>query len=197
MSNLVSATSFSAKLLSIWVGPSMYWWMGLFLPRYRTHNFLLNLMKFLSAHFSSLLRSLWMTSWCSDMSPHVKSHEFCVICRLSEDILCPIIQMMMWNRTGPGIDSWSIPLVSSLQLDCATDQPSLDPTIQTVFSPPHCLLILPIYQQLVYKAFMGECQKPHWSPIRQYALFFLQHVPDQSLCRRIGQIGQAWLPRVK
>ena len=47
-------TSFSPKL-STWVTPSLYWCMGLFLPRCSTLTFsLLNFTRFLSAYFSSL-----------------------------------------------------------------------------------------------------------------------------------------------
>jgi len=45
------------------VDPSVYWCMGLLLLRCRTWYFpLWNLMRFLSAHFSSLSRSLWMAA---------------------------------------------------------------------------------------------------------------------------------------
>jgi len=43
--------------------------MDLLLPRYRTWRFpLFNCMRFLSAHFSSLLRSLWIAAWLSGVS---------------------------------------------------------------------------------------------------------------------------------
>ena len=55
--------SFSVKLLSSWSAPSRYWCLGLFLPMCRMLHFpLLNCMRFQSAHFSSLLRSLWMAA---------------------------------------------------------------------------------------------------------------------------------------
>lgn len=58
----VGLASFSARLLCGWSAPqppSLYWCMGLFLPRCRTSHFpLLNFMRFLYAHFSSLPRSL-------------------------------------------------------------------------------------------------------------------------------------------
>jgi len=76
MVNLVSTRTsrgFSANLLSSWAAPSIYWCMGLSLPRCRTLHFpLLNCMRFLSAHFSSLLRSLWLAAKLSGVSatPH-------------------------------------------------------------------------------------------------------------------------------
>ena len=53
----------SAKPLCSWAPPSRYWCWGLFLPRCRTlHLSLLNFVKFLSVHFSSLLRSFWLAA---------------------------------------------------------------------------------------------------------------------------------------
>lgn len=50
------------------VTPAMFWCLGLFLPRCRTlHLSLLNSVRFLAAHLSSLLTSLWMAAqpaWC-------------------------------------------------------------------------------------------------------------------------------------
>lgn len=64
MFNLVftrTPTSFSARLHCSCVAPNTCWCLGLFLPRYRTLHFLLNIMRCLSAHFSSLWRSIRMT----------------------------------------------------------------------------------------------------------------------------------------
>jgi len=61
--------SFSAKLFSSWVAPSVYCCMGLFLPRCRTLHFpWLSLRRFPSAHFSSLLTSLWVAAQHSGIS---------------------------------------------------------------------------------------------------------------------------------
>jgi len=66
MFNLVSTRTpkyFSVKLLFSWAAPSINQCRGLFLPRYRTlHVSLLNFIRLLSAHFSSLSRSLWMAA---------------------------------------------------------------------------------------------------------------------------------------
>ena len=49
--------------------PSLYWCLGLFLPRGRTlHLPLLNLIRFLSAHLSSLSRSRWMAAQPASVS---------------------------------------------------------------------------------------------------------------------------------
>lgn len=43
--------------------PSLYWCVGLFLPRRRMWHPLLGCMRFLLAHFPSLSRSLWLAAW--------------------------------------------------------------------------------------------------------------------------------------
>ncbi|KAK4810782.1 hypothetical protein QYF61_008754, partial [Mycteria americana] len=96
MFNLVSTRtprSFSARLLSSWVAPSIYWCLGLFLPKCRTWHFpWLNCMRFLSAHFSSLLRSLWVAARPSGISASPPS--FGVISKLAEGTLCPSIHII-------------------------------------------------------------------------------------------------------
>lgn len=59
-----SPTPLPAALLSTWVTYSVYWYIGLFLPRCWTlHFYLLNSMRFLSAHLLSLSRSFYMAAW--------------------------------------------------------------------------------------------------------------------------------------
>lgn len=54
------------QLLSRQLVPGVYWCMGLFLLRCKTWHFpLLNFMRFLSAQFSSLFRSLLMATHAS------------------------------------------------------------------------------------------------------------------------------------
>ncbi|KAK4810721.1 hypothetical protein QYF61_007695 [Mycteria americana] len=73
-------------------GPQhVYWCMGLFLPWCRTWHFpLLNCMRFLSAHFSSLSRSLWMAAQPSGISAtppsFVASANLLKLCPLIEDV---------------------------------------------------------------------------------------------------------------
>lgn len=57
--------SFSVQLLSNWVAPSMSWYLVFFLFRCSTSNFLWNFMQFLSAHYSSQSKSVWMDVWLS------------------------------------------------------------------------------------------------------------------------------------
>ena len=65
---------FSAKLLSSWVVPSLYWCLGLFLSSCKALHFsLLNCVSFLLARFSSLSWSLWMASWPSGISSTLPS----------------------------------------------------------------------------------------------------------------------------
>lgn len=74
--------SYSPKLLPRWSAPSLSWCMGLLLP---TQHFpMLNIMWFPLAHFSSF------------QGPPEEQHTlqpFCVICRLAEGALCPILQV--------------------------------------------------------------------------------------------------------
>lgn len=60
--------------------PSVSWCMRLFLLRDRrtSHFSLLNFVRVLSSHFSSLLRCLWMT-WSIS-----RSFQLCIICQLGE-----------------------------------------------------------------------------------------------------------------
>lgn len=87
------------------VTPRMFWCLGLFLPKSRTlHLSLLNSVRLLASHFSSLLTSLWMAaqpSWCINHSSQfsISFHEifhtcFCVlVCAVEpwlSDILCSV-----------------------------------------------------------------------------------------------------------
>lgn len=108
MFNLVSTRtpwSFPTMLLSSWVAPSMSWCLGLFSPRCRTLYFLLNFTIFLSAHLSSLSRSLWMS-----VLPFVESaislrfvHSTNLL-RLHSTLPSRSL-MKVLNRTGPSIDT--------------------------------------------------------------------------------------------
>ena len=118
--NLVSTRnlrSFSAKLLFRSAVPNTYWCMGLCLPRHRTLCFsLLNFMRCLSAHFSSLLRSLWMVAQpCSvsaTPSGHVSSANFLRVQSASSSKSL----MKMFNGIGSSMGPWRT-LLFSRQLD--------------------------------------------------------------------------------
>ena len=69
LSSTSTPRSLSTELLSSRSTPSLYWCMGLFLPRCRTlHLPLLNFIRFLSAQLSSLSRSHWMAAQAAGVS---------------------------------------------------------------------------------------------------------------------------------
>ena len=122
--------SFSAKLLYSQEAPSMYWCLGLFRPCCRTLHFpFLNFMKFLSAHFSILLRSLWMAAWPFGLS--VAPLSLVWSANLMKVVLYPTIQIIneVVNEN----------VLSSLL--------SLPPSIFPLFSPSFLLALLCFQQQ--------------------------------------------------
>lgn len=127
--------------------------MGLFLtafPFVELHK----VSDFLSAHFSSLWRSLWIAAqvWCVS-----HSSQYCIISTLSEGRLYPIIQSSTKTskRIRLSVDPWSTPLVIGLPLDFV----SLNPSVQSVSNPLHCLLIQPILHQCLYENLVGDSAK--------------------------------------
>lgn len=114
--NLVSigTKSFSTKLLSSWVAPRIHCQV-LSLSMCRIlHSSLFNCMIFLSAHFFSLLRFLWMATQPSTAS--TSPPLFCVISKLPEGTLHLSSRslMKMLNETGPSIDPWGVLSVPGL-----------------------------------------------------------------------------------
>jgi len=113
------------------VGPSLYWYLRLFLPRCRSQRLpLLNLMEFLCPFLQPIKTLLngSMTQWCI-------SHfsQCCIIYNLTEDWLGPILQAVNedvkqycpwypchWVPLGQTIRVW---LLARL---CATDYKPLD-----------------------------------------------------------------------
>jgi len=102
--------------------------------------------------------------------------------------------MQMLNRTGPIIDPWDTLLVTGMQLDLVPLITPLRAPVQTVFNPPHHLLIQPIHQQVLYEDLMGDSVKgptvvqvdnSHCSPLICQASHFIIE---------IYQVGQARLP---
>ena len=135
--------SLFTELLSSRSAPSLYWCMGLFLPRCRTlHLLLLNFIRFVSAQLSGLSRSRWMAAQPSGVSAN--SSQFCVISKLVEGTLCPFIQVIdeeveqdwakYWALENPA--SWRPPTTFY-----ATDDNPLSSAIQPVLNlPPHPLI---------------------------------------------------------
>ena len=97
-------SSFSSKVLSIHLVPNVYWCLAFFLPRWRIwHLLLLKFMRSLLAHFSRLLRSIWMGAQSSDLSTTSPSfvsspNSLRVYSDLSSKSLMNIL-----NSTGPSI----------------------------------------------------------------------------------------------
>ena len=110
--------SFTAKLLLSWPIPSLSCCLGLSLPRSRTLNFpLLNFTRFLSAHFSSMPRSLWMAEYTSAVSDTPPG--FVLSANLLSVHYAPTLRplMKMLNSSGPSIKPWGTLLVTGIQLD--------------------------------------------------------------------------------
>lgn len=157
MFNLMSTwppTSFSVKLLSSCAVLSMSYHLGLFLPSCRTLCFsLLNFMKFLPSHFSSLSPlDVSMTLWNI-----IHASQYCVrrtsafvsanLMKVQSDLLCRSLIRML-NKTGPRIDCKHTPLVSSLQPYFATLITTVWTQLFNQFST-HLILLQPIRQQLL------------------------------------------------
>jgi len=96
--------SFSAKLLSSCMFPSVYWCKVLFLPWGRTLRFLLsNFTRFLSAHFSSLLWSLWMAAQPCGISAALPSFVSLAHLQRVHSALSSRSFIKVLNRTGRSI----------------------------------------------------------------------------------------------
>lgn len=81
----LTSTSFFAKYFL----PTLSSWMELFLPRCRAFQLLLlNFLRFLLAHFSSLSKSptiIW------SINP---SLQVCIVCKYAKCAICPVIQVI-------------------------------------------------------------------------------------------------------
>lgn len=103
--------SLSRMLLFSWSALSIYWCARWFLPMCRIwHLPLLNCLRFLSAHFFSLLRSLLMAAQPCNIQP-----LFPVLCpqQTSWGYSAPS-SMKTLNRTGASTGTWSTPEVTGL-----------------------------------------------------------------------------------
>ena len=102
------------------VSPSLYWCMGLFLPRCRTlHLPLLIFIRFLPTQLSSLSRSCWMAAQPSGVSTtppsFVSSANLLRVCSVPSSRT----SMNKRNKTGPRTEPWGTPLATGLRLDSA------------------------------------------------------------------------------
>lgn len=91
------------------------------------------------------------TLWCISHSP-----QFCGICTVVEATLCPIIDIINEDAgTGLSTDPWSTTTSYwSPNRPFSTHQHPLSSAIQTIFSPPHCLLIQHILHELLHEVLM-------------------------------------------
>ena len=122
MVSLSSSTprSLSAKLLSFWLAPSMYWCMGLFLPRSMTLHFpLLNFMRFL---FSPFLQPVEVpvdartSIWCIS-----HSSQFCIICQADKGALCASFCVIMEDVEQRWPLYWPLGFITS-EVRCNADR---------------------------------------------------------------------------
>ena len=135
--------SFSAKPLSSWSAPSLYWCLVLFLYRCRTLHFpLLNFMRFPSVHLSSLSRFLRMAAWPSGISgtPHsfVSSADLLKV----HSVPSSRSSMKMLNGTGPSINPWGNTTSDWCPAGlCSVEKNLLSAAVQLLVSPTHCPFI--------------------------------------------------------
>ena len=120
LSSTSTPRSLSAELLSSRSTPSLYWCMGLFLPRCRTLYLpLLNFIRFLCAQLSSLSRSRWMAAQPSGVSTTPPSFVSSAnLLRVHSNSASKSL-MKKLNKTGPSTDPWWTALVTGLQVDSA------------------------------------------------------------------------------
>lgn len=87
------------------------------------------------------------------------SSQFCVICKLVEGTLCPVIQIINEYVKYHYTQHSSLRCTANFQTPirlCATDHHTLVLAIQLVFSSSHCLLNLLIFYQLLYEDLVGQ-----------------------------------------
>lgn len=97
---------------------SIYWCVGLFLPRSKNlHFLLLNSMSFLSDHFSSLLQSPWMAEWPPGTSVTVPSFVVPANWLRLHSTPSSTSLMKMSSKTRPNIQAKATLPATGLQLD--------------------------------------------------------------------------------
>ena len=110
--------SLSTGLLSSRSAPSLYWCMGLFLPRCRTlHLPLLNFIRFLCAQLSSLYRSHWMPAQPSGVPATLPSFMSPANLLRLHSVPSSRSWMKKMNKNGWTTDPQGTLLVTGLQLD--------------------------------------------------------------------------------
>lgn len=160
--NLVSTRtprSFSVNLLSGWILFNLYCYLGMLNPRWSTLHFsLLNSLRFLSAHLSSLSK-FWMATRFSGMSATAPS--FAYLLRLYSILLSSSL-MKLLSSTRLSTVSWPVPLVIGFQRDFLLPStspsgscPSVDFHFTFLSIHPDCTLM-----PSSWKSFWRQCLKP-------------------------------------
>lgn len=154
------------------MSPITSWCLELFLPRCRVFHFpLLNFIRLLSAHFSSLKPAEVLL----DVSATLASFMYYASLLWVRSAPSSRSLMKVLNGTGPSADHRGAPSVTGIQLDFVQSSLSSGPR-HSVSSAPHCLIIQPIYQQLVCEDLIGDSVKDlPQSPYRQIPTAFSLH----------------------
>lgn len=155
----------------------IHWYMELFLPRCRIWHFsLMNFMRLMSAHFSSLSWSLWVAAQSCGVSatpPIVVSSA-----NFQRVHFAPSVRSLMkkLKRTGSTIDSVSGVHPGSWWKGWLHDTHHLPLGLAThpIFSSPHCLLIQPMLHLLFHEDLVEghaegfanvKADNTHYSPL--------------------------------
>lgn len=173
----------TAELLSSQLAPSLYCWMGSFVPRCRTWRIpLQNFTRFLKIpYFPSLLRSLWMAAWPSSISA---TNPISLATFWGHTL--PKSFMKMLSRTGSCIDPWGTVLVTCLQPDFALLITALQAWRFSQFSIHVAVCSSRLYINSFTLWTSWGCEKPYWSAGGQCPLLS-SHIQGQSFpCRRLS-----------
>lgn len=127
-------------------------------PRRRNSYFpLLNFMRLTSAHFSNVLRFLWMgTIWSMKKKLSVSNSHFVSPANLMRARSVPSARLLtkVLNNIGLSIDPWDTSVVTGLWVD--TDFESLSSSVHLVFNPPHCWPTQSVFYPFVNEDGMGD-----------------------------------------
>ena len=110
----LSAVAFPTRLLSSWLSLSLHWCLVLFLPGTGLCFLLFSFLMLSLAHFSSLLRPLWVPAQPFGVS--VAPLSFVSSANLLRVHSAPSLVKVL-NSIGSSIDAWGMPPVSDLHLD--------------------------------------------------------------------------------
>lgn len=180
--------SHSAKLLSSQLGPSMYWYIGFFLPSCRTWHF--HLLNFEIRVYSFLQPVLVPLKGRKNTCYLSHSSQFCTICKLLQGVLCSIVLVISDKVKQCWPQYWTLGYKTSdwppAGLLAANPQHS-QPGSSAAFSPACCPFISPVFHQLVYEDFIENCQQSSGVKINNIQCSFLS-----KLVISLQKVSQAW-----